>query len=106
MHLILILEVLLKLKSKQGYITTALLHGELEEGENVYVEIPKVNLDTVIEKNSEVHEYIDDYFLNQQNVKDEWAKINQLSEHNIYEQSDKLFKELLKKEEEKEWKKE
>jgi hypothetical protein len=66
----------------------------LSGGENVYVEIPKVNLDTVIEKNSEVHEYIDDYFLNQQNVKDEWAKINQLSEHNIYEQSDRLFKEF------------
>ena len=66
----------------------------LSGGENVYVEIPKVNLDTVIAKNSEVHEYIDDYFLNQQNVKDDWSKINQLSNHNIYEQSDKLFKEF------------
>ena len=28
-------------------------------GENVYVELPKVNLDTIIAKNSDVHEYID-----------------------------------------------
>ena len=66
----------------------------LSGSENVYVEIPKVNLDTVIAKNSEVHEYINDYFLNQQNAKDEWSKINQLSNHNIYEQSDVLFKEF------------
>ena len=32
MRLILILEVLLKLKSKQGDVTAAFLHGELEEG--------------------------------------------------------------------------
>ena len=28
-------------------------------GDNVYVELPKVNLDTIIAKNSDVHEYID-----------------------------------------------
>ena len=39
-RLLLILEVLLKLKSKQGDVTAAFLHRELEEGENVYVEMP------------------------------------------------------------------
>ncbi len=38
----LILEVLLELKSKQGDVTAAFLHGELEEGENVYVEMPTI----------------------------------------------------------------
>ena len=38
-RLLLILEVLLKLKSKQGDVTAAFLHSELEEGENVYVEM-------------------------------------------------------------------
>jgi hypothetical protein len=35
-----ILEILLRLKSKQGYVTCAFLHGELEPSENVYVEMP------------------------------------------------------------------
>ena len=34
------LKVLLGLKSKQGNITAAFLHGNLEEGENVFVEMP------------------------------------------------------------------
>jgi hypothetical protein len=36
----LILEVLLDLKSKQGDVTVAFLHGELGENEKVYVEMP------------------------------------------------------------------
>ena len=40
MRLILILEVLLKMKSKKGYSMASFLHGELEEGENVYIEMP------------------------------------------------------------------
>jgi hypothetical protein len=35
-----ILEILLGLKSKQGDVLCAFLHGELEPGENVYVEMP------------------------------------------------------------------
>ncbi len=35
-----ILEILLGLKSKQGDALCAFLHGELEPGENVYVEMP------------------------------------------------------------------
>jgi hypothetical protein len=40
MWLIFILEILLGLKSKQGDVLCAFLHGELEPGENVYVEMP------------------------------------------------------------------
>ena len=38
--LILIIKVLLRLKSKQGNVTAAFLHGKLEEGKNVYVKTP------------------------------------------------------------------
>ena len=40
-RLMLILEILLKLKSKQGDVTAAFLHAELEEGEEVYVAMPQ-----------------------------------------------------------------
>ena len=39
-RLMLILEILLKLKSKQGDVTAAFLHAELDEDEKVYVEMP------------------------------------------------------------------
>ena len=39
-RLLLILKILLKLKSKQGDVTAAFLHGKLEEGENIFVEMP------------------------------------------------------------------
>ena len=39
-RLLLILEVLLQLKSKQGDVTAAFVHGELGENEKVYVEMP------------------------------------------------------------------
>ena len=42
--------------------------------ENVYVEIPKLNLETVIGKNSEVHQVIDESFLEQINRSYEYAK--------------------------------
>jgi hypothetical protein len=35
-----ILEILLGLKSKQGDITCAFLHADLEPGEKVYVDMP------------------------------------------------------------------
>jgi hypothetical protein len=40
-RLMLILEVLLGLKSKQGDITAAFVHADVEEGENIYVEMPR-----------------------------------------------------------------
>ncbi len=39
-RLMFILEILLGLKSKQGDVLCAFLHGELEPDENVYVEMP------------------------------------------------------------------
>ena len=39
-RLLLILEVLLQLKSKQGDVTAAFLHAELDEKEKIYVEMP------------------------------------------------------------------
>ena len=42
MRLMLILEVLLDLKSKQGDVTAAFLHAEMKEGDpSVYVEMPQ-----------------------------------------------------------------
>jgi hypothetical protein len=38
--LMFILEILLRLKSKQGYVTCAFLHRELEPSENVYIVMP------------------------------------------------------------------
>ena len=38
--LMLILEVLLGLKSKWGDITASFFHADVEEGENIYVEMP------------------------------------------------------------------
>ena len=40
-RLMLILEVLLGLKSKQGDVTAAFLHAKLEDNERVYVEMPQ-----------------------------------------------------------------
>ena len=40
-RLMLILEVLLDLKSKQGDVTAAFLHADIEEGEEVYVKMPR-----------------------------------------------------------------
>jgi len=44
--------------------------------ENVYVEIPKVDLETIIGKNSEVHEHIDSSFAQQQKSYEENLKEN------------------------------
>jgi len=40
-RLMLILEVLLNLKSKQGDVTAAFLHADVEENENIYVHMPR-----------------------------------------------------------------
>ena len=55
-------------------------HGSYE---NNYVEIPKVNLDTVVIKNSEIHEYIDQWFNLQQ---------EKYTEHDLYEAVDTEFR--------------
>jgi len=60
--------------------------------ENNYVEIPKVNLDTVVVNNSEIHDYIDGWFSSQQ---------EKLPMQNLYEKVDtefRVFKHTAQKE--------
>ena len=60
--------------------------------ENVYIEIPQVNLDTVIGKNSDVHKDIDDSFAHQQKIHNEHAKDKGYTPVNLYKESDIDFK--------------
>ena len=39
-HLLLVCEILLELKLKQGDVTTAFLHADLDKQEKVYMEVP------------------------------------------------------------------
>ena len=60
--------------------------------ENTYVEVPQVNLDTVIAKNSEVHKEIDTSFEHQQKIHNNWAEGKNIEPSNLYKQSDLEFK--------------
>ena len=60
--------------------------------ENVYIEVPQVNLNTVIGKNSEVHKDIDDSFTHQQKLHNEHAKGKGYTPVNLYKESDTDFK--------------
>jgi hypothetical protein len=62
--------------------------------ENVYVEIPQLNLDTVIGKNSEVHKEIDNCFRHQQKMYEENLKNNykHLPIDSLFENADTEFK--------------
>ena len=60
--------------------------------ENTYVEIPQLNLDTVIASNSEIHKEIDYSFSNQQNMHTEWAKDKNIAPTNLYQESDSEFR--------------
>ena len=62
--------------------------------ENIYIEIPKVNLETVIGKNSEVHQHIDMSFTSQQEGFDEISEEHNLTSYDIFEEVDKSFKEF------------
>ena len=59
--------------------------------ENTYVEIPQVNLDTVIAKNVDVHKEIDSSFAHQQKIHNEHAKDNNYSPINLYKETDAEF---------------
>jgi len=63
-----------------------------DEYENVYIEIPQVNLDTIIGKNSEVHKDINDSFSHQQKIHNEHAKDKGWVAVNLYKESDIDFK--------------
>jgi len=65
-----------------------------DASENTYVEIPKVNLETIIGNNSEIHQYIDESFTSQQKGFDEVSKEHNLESYDIFEEVDKLFKEF------------
>jgi hypothetical protein len=57
--------------------------------ENEYVEIPKLDLDTVIAKNKEIHDYIEDYYNSSQKFYDDSLNDKKyLSPRNIFENVD------------------
>jgi hypothetical protein len=60
--------------------------------ESVYVEIPQVNLNTIIAKNSEVHKEINDSFAHQQKLHNEHAEEKGYAPVNLYKDSDLEFK--------------
>ncbi len=60
--------------------------------ENVYIEIPQVNLNTIIGKNCDVHKDISESFSHQQKIQNNSAKENNISPLNIYEKTDLDFK--------------
>jgi hypothetical protein len=62
------------------------------EYENTYLEVPQVNLETVIGKNSEVHKDIDDSFAHQQKLHNNHAEERGYTPTNLYKESDIDFK--------------
>ena len=60
--------------------------------ENVYVEIPDLNMDTVIAKNSEVHQEIDNFFTAQQKQHNEVAEEKNYPSMNLFANVDLSFK--------------
>jgi len=60
--------------------------------ENTYVEVPQVNLGTVIAKNSDVHKDINFSFDHQQKLHNEHAKEKGYTPANLYKESDLEFK--------------
>jgi hypothetical protein len=68
------------------------LVGNEDGYENTYVEIPQVNLDTVIAKNSEVHKDINDSFAHQQKIHNEHADDKGYPPVNLYKETDLEFK--------------
>ena len=63
-----------------------------DEYENVYLEVPQVNLNTILGKNSEVHKDIDDSFAHQQKLHNEYAKDKGFTPVNLYKETDLDFK--------------
>ena len=63
-----------------------------DDYENSYVEVPQLNLGTVIGKNSEIHKEIDFSFLHQQVLHNNHAKDRGFTPANLYKESDTEFK--------------
>jgi len=68
------------------------LVGNDSSYENVYVEIPQINLETAIGKNSDVHKEINDSFAHQQKLHNEHAKDREYTPVNLYKESDIEFR--------------
>ena len=66
--------------------------------DNVYVEIPKLNLDTIIAKNSDVHKAIDDSFFHQQKNHNEHEGKNAFNLYDFVDTEFKKFKVSAQKE--------
>ncbi len=62
-----------------------------DDYENTYVEVPQLNLETVVAKNSEVHKEIDYSFAHQQKIHNEWAVEKKITPANLYKESDLEF---------------
>jgi hypothetical protein len=62
-----------------------------DDYENTYVEVPQLNLDTVVAKNLEVHKEIDYSFAHQQKIHNEWAEEKKITPANLYKESDLEF---------------
>jgi hypothetical protein len=60
--------------------------------ENTYVQVPQVNLDTVIGKNSDIHKEINHSFSHQQKIHNEWAVEKKIIPTNLYKESDLEFR--------------
>jgi hypothetical protein len=60
--------------------------------ENVYIEVPKLNLETVIAKNSEVHQIIDEHFAKQQIQFNNSQEVLGQKTNNLYEDVNIAFK--------------
>jgi len=60
--------------------------------ENTYVEIPQVNLDTVIGKNSDIHKDINNSFEHQQKLHNNHAEEKGYAPVNLYKETDLEFK--------------
>ena len=60
--------------------------------ENTYVEVPQLNLDTIIGKNFEVHKDINYSFAQQQKLHNEHAKDRGYTPVNLYKESDTEFR--------------
>ena len=60
--------------------------------ENTYVEIPQLNLNTVIGKNSDVHKEIDFSFIHQQKLHNDYADDKGFPPINLYKESDLEYK--------------
>jgi len=65
-----------------------------DQSENIYVEVPKLNLNTVIVKNSDVHKEIDSSFAHQQKLHNQYATEKDFISLNLYNITDLEFKQF------------